>query len=59
MVRKEFVITERQYVAIKTKAEQLGVSQNEILRRVLDTVISDNQPQPTAEDKPQKEKKKT
>ena len=39
MVRKEFTITERQLKVIREKAVELGISQNESLRRILDNVI--------------------
>jgi len=39
VVRKEFVVTEKQLKFIRAKADKLGISQNEMLRRLLDIAI--------------------
>lgn len=39
MIRKEFVVTDRQLEIIRKKAIELGISQNESLRRLLDKAI--------------------
>lgn len=42
MIRKEFVLTERQLKIIRFEAKKLGISQNESLRRLLDKAIDND-----------------
>ena len=42
MIRKEFVLTERQLKIIRATAKKLGISQNEALRRLLDKAIDND-----------------
>lgn len=39
MKRKEFVITERQLTIIRENAKKYGISQNESLRRLIDSAL--------------------